>query len=102
MCCEDDEGVTAVVELGFFVAASVWYLAELPEANIKNYSPGHMEQTPSRGHEANPQSGLGVGCKLCSSSKILRGLSVRAQVWCITISPLFSVLGGFLVPVSPA
>ena len=25
-----------------------------------------MEQAPSRGHEASPQSGLGVGCKRCS------------------------------------
>jgi len=28
-------------------------------------------------NEASPQSGLGVGCKLCSSSKELRGLDVR-------------------------
>jgi len=28
-------------------------------------------RAPSRGHEARPQSGLGVGCKLCSSSKKL-------------------------------
>ena len=28
---------------------------------VKNYSPGHIEQAPSRGHEASPQSGLGVG-----------------------------------------
>ena len=27
---------------------------------VKNYSPGYMEQAPSRGHEASPQSGLGV------------------------------------------
>ena len=53
---------------------------------VKNYSPGYMEQTPSRGHEASPQSGLGVGFKLCSSSKKLRGPSVRAQARCIRIS----------------
>ena len=41
---------------------------------VKNCSPGYVEQAPSRGHEASPQSGLGVGCKLCSSSKQLRGL----------------------------
>ena len=50
-----------------------------------------MEQTPSRGHEASLQSGLGVSCKLCSSSKKLRGLCVRAQVRRISIPPLFSV-----------
>ena len=38
-----------------------------------------MERAPSRGHEASPQSGLGVGCKLCSSSTKLHGLSARAQ-----------------------
>ena len=32
-----------------------------------------MEQAPSRGHEASPQSGLGVGCKRCSSSHLSRG-----------------------------
>ena len=53
----------------------------LPPSQVKdkNYSPGYMEQAPSRGHEASPQSGLGVGCMLCSSSKKLRGLSVSAQ-----------------------
>ena len=45
-----------------------------------------MEQAPSRGHEASPQSGLGVGCKLCSSRKKLRGLGVRAQVRRISIA----------------
>ena len=63
-----------------------------------------MEQASSRGHEASPQSGLGVGCKRCSSSKKLRGLSVRAQARRISISLSFSVafLFSFLVPVSPA
>ena len=55
--------------------------------------PGYMGQVPSRGHEASPQSGLGVGCKLCSSSKKMRGLSACAQARCISIPPLFSVLG---------
>ena len=50
-----------------------------------------MEQASSRGHEASPQSGLGVGCKRCSSSKKLRGLSVRAQARRISISLSFSV-----------
>ena len=36
---------------------------------FKNNSPGYIKQAPSRGHKASPQSGLGVGCKLCSSSK---------------------------------
>ena len=38
-------------------------------SQVRNYSPGNMEQAPSSGHEASPQSGLGVGCKRCSSSK---------------------------------
>ena len=69
-------------------------------SQVKNYSPGYMEQAPSRGHEASPQSGLGVGCKLCSSSKKLRGLSVRAQARRISISLSFSVAGvsSFLSP----
>ena len=44
-----------------------------------------MEEAQSRGHEASPQSGLGVGCKRCSSSKKLRGLSARAQARRISI-----------------
>ena len=28
----------------------------------------YVDRAPSRGHEASEQSGLGVGCKLCSSS----------------------------------
>ena len=69
-------------------------------SQVKNYSPGYMEQAPSRGHKASPQSGLGVGCKLCSSSKKLRGLGVRAQARRISISLSFSVLGvsSFLSP----
>ena len=62
-------------------------------SQVKNYSPGYMEQAPSRDHEASPQSGLGVGCKLCSSSKKVRGLSVRAQPRRISIPPVLSVLG---------
>ena len=62
-----------------------------------------MEQASSRGHEASPQSGLGMGCKRCSSSKKLRGLSVLAQARRISISLSFSVaFFFFLVPVSPA
>ena len=64
-----------------------------PQVKVKNYSPGYMEQATSRGHEASPQSGLGGGCKLRSSSKKLRGLSVRAQAWRISAYLLFSVLG---------
>ena len=33
----------------------------LAAIQVRNYSPGYMEQAPSRGHEASPQSGLGVG-----------------------------------------
>ena len=38
-------------------------------SQVKNCSLKYMEQAPIRGHEASPQSGLKVGCKLCSSSK---------------------------------
>ena len=59
-----------------------------------------MEQAPSRDYEARPQSGLGVGRKLCSGSKKLRGLGVRAQARRIGIQLMFSVLGvsSFLSP----
>ena len=69
------------------------------------YSLGYMEQTQgSRGHGASPGSGLGVGCKLCSSSIKLRGLSARAQGAGAAHKqfPLVLCLWGFLVPVSPA
>ena len=42
-------------------------------------------------HEASPQSGLGVGCALCSSSKKMCGLSIRAQARRISIPLSFSV-----------
>ena len=38
-------------------------------SQVNSYSPGYMEQAPSKGHEASPYSGLGVGCKLFSGSK---------------------------------
>ena len=52
------------------------------------------------GYEASPQSGLGVGCMRCSSSKKPRGLDVRAQARRISISLSFSVAGvsSFLSP----
>ena len=53
-------------------------LAHRSASQVRNYSPGYIGQAPSRGHEASAQSGLGVGCKLRSSSKKLRGLSVGA------------------------
>ena len=39
-----------------------------------------MEQAPSRGHGASPQGGLCVGCKLFSSGRKPRGLSVRESL----------------------
>ena len=68
--------------------------------DVTSYSPGYMEQAPSRGHEVSPQSGLGVGYKLCSSSKKLRGLSAHAQARRISKSLLFSGVGvsSFLPP----
>ena len=45
-----------------------------------------MEQALSRGYETGPQTGLGVGCKLCSSIKKLRGLGESAQARRIRIS----------------
>ena len=38
-------------------------------SHVKNGYPGYMEQAPSMGHDASPQSGLGVDCMRCSSSK---------------------------------
>ena len=54
----------------------------------------------NRGHHASPQSELSVGCKLCSSSKELHGLSVRAQARRIgTIPPIFVAgVPGFCLP----
>jgi len=75
------------------VAGELGAASQVKSSQVRNYSPGYMEQAPSRGHGASPQSGLGVGCMLCSSSKELRGLSVRAQARRISISLLFSVLG---------
>ena len=62
-------------------------------SQVKSYTLGYMGQAPSKGHGASPQSGLGVGCKLCSSSKKLRGLSVRAQARRISMPLLFSIWG---------
>jgi len=45
-------------------------------SQVKNYSPGYMEQAPSRDHDARPQGGLGVGWKLCSRS------TARAECTC--------------------
>ena len=64
-------------------------------SDVKSGSPGYMDQDPRRGHEASPQSGLGVGCELYSSSKNLRGLSVRAHERHKSISLSFSVAGVF-------
>ena len=71
--------------------------SRLSLCQVRNYSPGYMEQTPSRGHKASPQSGLVVGCELYiySCSEKLRGLSVRAQAQRISISLSFSVVGVF-------
>jgi hypothetical protein len=44
------------------------------KSKVKKYSPGCMEQAPNRGHEASPQSWMGVGCKLCPSSKSCVGI----------------------------
>ena len=73
-------------------------------SQVRNYYPGYIEQAPSRGYEASPQSGLGVRLKLCSSSKKLRGLSARAQARRISIPLLFPVLGvsSFLSPLQSA
>ena len=52
-----------------------------------------MEQAPSRDHEASLHGGLGVGCKLFSSSWELRGLGLRAQARRIGTSHSFCVTG---------
>ena len=43
--------------------------ALLKSSQVKYCPPGNMEKASSRGHEASPQSGLGVGCKLRSSAQ---------------------------------
>ena len=48
------------------------------------------------GHQASSQSELGVGCKLCFSSKELRGLSVH-RCTCKHFSPVLCCRG-FLSP----
>ena len=69
-------------------------------SQVKNYSPGCIEQAPSRGHEASPQSGLGAGCMLFSNSKKLRGLGAHAQARRMINSLSLSVAGvsSFLSP----
>ena len=73
-------------------------------SQVRNRSLGYMEQAPSRGHNSSPQGRLGLGWKLCSSSKKLRGLSLRAQARRMGVSRSFSIkyYGDFLVPVPPA
>ena len=53
-----------------------------------------------QGREASPQSGVGVGCMRCSSSKKLHGLGVHAQARRKRISLPFSaaVVSSFLSP----
>ena len=71
-------------------------------SQVRNYSPGYMEQAPSRGHKASPQSGLGVDCKLLSSSKSHVGKVARAQALRIRMSSLsFSVAGVSSFPSPP-
>ena len=53
-----------------------------PKSQARNCSSGYMEQARSRGHEASPQSGLGVGCKMCSSSK----KAARAECTCAGVA----------------
>ena len=90
--------VTGVIERslrrGFSLAVSLWSLIGVLLVSVilhvsalpsRSLSPGYMEQAPSRGHEASPQSGLGVGCKLCSISKKLRNVAkilISDLWWC--------------------
>ena len=53
-----------------------WFIIEVYQVKFRNYSPGYIEQAPQGlwgmgMGSVRPQSGLGVGCKLCSSSKFL-------------------------------
>ena len=69
-------------------------------SQVKNYSPENMEQAPSRGHEASPQSGLDGGCKRRFSSSKPHELIVRVQARRIIIYISFSVaeVSSFLSP----
>ena len=83
---------TKTLNLARYGAAARKKEYKAPPSQVRNYSPGNMEQASSRGHEASLQSGVDVGCKLRPSSKTkLRGLSVRAQARRISISLSFSV-----------
>jgi len=53
---------------------------------FRNCYPKNMKQEPRRTRKANPQSGLGGGCKRCSRSRKLRGLSLHAQARRTSIS----------------
>ena len=76
------------------------FIAESTELQVNNYFPGNTEQLPRRGNEASPQSGLGVGCKRCSSSKKLNGLSALVLTRRVRMLPSFSAAGvsSFLSP----
>jgi hypothetical protein len=69
---------------------------------VRNYSPGFMEQAPSRGNEAIPHSGLGASYRPCSSSK----KAARVECTCAGAAhkrfSLILLYGVFLVPVPPA
>ena len=58
---------------------------------LKNCFPKNMKQGPGRIREASPQSGLGEGCKRCSRSRKLRGLSLHAQARRTSISLLLTL-----------
>ena len=46
----------------------IFFIKEAKLSQVKDFFPGHIEQAPSRGHEASSQSRLGVGCKRFSRS----------------------------------
>ena len=96
--CQYQAGSRSAVQLSCFWRLFKLYLTE--ERTKSSIALRDMEQASSRGHEASPQSGLSVGCKLCSSSKKLRGLGVRAQARHISTSLSFSVvrISSFLSP----
>ena len=57
-------------------------------SQVRNCTLGYMEQAPSSGHEASPQSGLGVGYKRCSSCALGSNSCLCLFLFCFTF-PVF-------------
>ena len=91
--CRFARGLSYTLKPGASIFGLKLALRKHHSNQVTNYSPGYMEQAPSRGQGASPQSGLGADCKLFTSRNKPRGLGVRAQARRISTSLSFSVVG---------